>query len=180
MRLIDGTPREIAEFLRLTGSEEDTDAGAPAEAVLDAPDESVNQPDGELDWTEITDMVRGRARSGEVAERVLDFLHGAVALGSVEIGPGESERTRDGRTDYIMVRDAGIRRFGAVAYVNAVNGGLTLRLTHEDVADFDEPRISFREVRAGHQYVVNCPLRDKEAVHVALRLVQVALTKVRK
>jgi hypothetical protein len=177
MRLIDGTPQEIAEFLRLTTLEEDADAGAPAEAELDAP---VGGPGGELDWAQISDLVRGRARSAEIAKRVLGFLRGAVALGNVEIGPGESERTRDGRTDYVMVRDAGIRRFGAVAYVNAINGGLTLRLTREDVADLDEPRMSFREVRPGHQYVVNCPLHDDEAVQAALRLGQVALAKVRR
>ncbi|MFE7777727.1 hypothetical protein ACFU5O_28275 [Streptomyces sp. NPDC057445] len=176
MRLIEGTPQEIAEFLRLTAPEDDADAGAPVEAELDAP---VSGLGGELDWAQITDLVRGRARSAEIAKRVLGFLEGAVALGNVEIGPGESERTRDGRTDYIMVRDAGVRRFGAVAYVKATNGGLTLRLTREDVADLDEP-VSFRGVRAGHQYVVNCPLRDEEAVQAALRLVQVALTKVRR
>ncbi|MET9878890.1 hypothetical protein ABZZ36_30290 [Actinacidiphila glaucinigra] len=177
MRLIDGTPQEIAEFLRLTAPEDDADAGAPAEAELDAP---VGGLAGELDWAQITDLVRGRARSAEIARRVLDFVKGAVALGDVEIGPGESERTRDGRTDYIMVRDAGVRRFGAVAYVKATNGGLTLRLTREDVAGLDEPRIGFRAVRPGHQYVVNCPLRDDEAVQAALRLVRVALAKVRR
>ncbi|UWW96406.1 hypothetical protein GO605_35980 [Streptomyces murinus] len=78
-----------------------------------------------------------------------------------------------------MVRDAGIRRFGAVAYVKATNGGLTLRLTREDVVDVDDRAISFRNVRAGHQYVVNCPLRDEAAVQVALTLVQLALAKVR-
>ncbi|MEU6655722.1 hypothetical protein ABZ904_41760 [Streptomyces sp. NPDC046900] len=134
---------------------------------------------GDLDWAQIKDLVRGRARSAEVAKRVVDFLQGAVALGNVEIGPGESERTRDGRTDYSMVRDAGVRRFGAVAYVKATNGGLTLRLTREDVEDLDEPRISFRQVRPGHQYVVNCPLRDDQWVQAALRLVEVVLRKVR-
>ncbi|MFF3467620.1 hypothetical protein [Streptomyces sp. NPDC002619] len=176
MRLIDGTPQEIAEFLRLTTPEDDADTGAPAEAELDAP---VSGLGGDLDWAQIKDLVRGRARSAEIANRVLDFLQRAVALGNVEIGPGESERTRDGRTDYIMVRDAGVRRFGAVAYVKATNGGLTLRLTREDVEDLDEPRISFRQVRPGHQYVVNCPLRDDQSVQAALRLVEVALRKVR-
>ncbi|MEU6198071.1 hypothetical protein [Streptomyces sp. NPDC047061] len=176
MRLIDGTPQEIAEFLRLTQSEEDPDAGAPGD--ID-PDPSGESAGGLLDWAQIAELVNGRARSAEIATRVLDFLRGAVALGNVEIGPGESERTRDGRTDYVMVRDAGVRRFGAVAYVKATNGGLTLRLTREDVADVSDPAISFRNVRAGHQYVVNCPLRNDAAVQVALRLVQLALGKVR-
>ncbi|MFC7867909.1 hypothetical protein ACFU5B_29345 [Streptomyces murinus] len=176
MRLIDGTPQEIAEFLRLTQGEEDPDAGAPGDVDADASGESAG---GALDWTQIAELVSGRARSPEIATRVLDFLRGAVALGGVEIGPGESERTHDGRTDYVMVRDAGVRRFGAVAYVKATNGGLTLRLTREDVVDVDDRAISFRNVRAGHQYVVNCPLRDEAAVQVALTLVQLALAKVR-
>lgn len=175
MRLIDGTPQEIAEFLRLTEGEDDSDAGAPSGIDPDAPSDSSG---GALDWPQIRELVNGRARSPEIAKRVLDFLRGAEALGNVEIGPGESERTRDGRTDYVMVRDAGVRRYGAVAYVKATNGGLTLRLTRDDVANVTDP-ISFRNVRAGHQYVVNCPLRDDAAVQTALRLVQLALAKVR-
>jgi hypothetical protein len=178
MRLIEGTPQEIAEFLRLTEGEDDTDTGAPSDVDADASGEG-GSGGGALDWAQIAELVNGRARSPEIAKRVLDFLRGAVELGDVEIGPGESERTRDGRTDYVMVRDAGVRRFGAVAYVKATNGGLTLRLTREDVADVIEPHISFRNVRAGHQYVVNCPLRNDSAVPVALRLVQLALAKVR-
>ncbi|MEU9584046.1 hypothetical protein [Streptomyces werraensis] len=172
MRLLEGTPQEIAEFLRLTGTDEDHDSGAPAEVAADAPVDA-------LEWAQITDLVNGRARSSEIAKRVLDFLRGVVDLGNVEIGPGESERTHDGRTDYVMVHDAGIRRFGAVAYVKPRNGGLTLRLTKEDVADLNEPNVSYRDVRPGHQYVVNCPLRDDESVKTAVRLVQLALKKVR-
>ncbi|MFD8614475.1 hypothetical protein [Streptomyces sp. NPDC059631] len=177
MRLIDGTPHEIAEFLRLTEGPEDPDTGAPAD--ID-PDTSGGGAGAALDWSQISELVNGRARTPEIAARVLGFLRGAVAIGGVEIGPGESERTRDGRTDYVMVRDAGVRRFGAVAYVKATNGGLTLRLTREDVADFGEPVISFRNVRDGHQYVVNCPLKDDATVEAALRLVQLALAKVRR
>jgi hypothetical protein len=172
MRLLEGTPQEIAEFLRLTGADEDNDSGAPVEVAVDTPIDA-------LEWAQITDLVHGRARSAETANRVLDFLRGVVELGNVEIGPGESERTQDGRTDYVMVHDAGIRRFGAGAYVKPRNGGLTLRLTKEDVAELTEPHVSYRDVRPGHQYVVNCPLRDDEAVKTALRLVQLALAKVR-
>ncbi len=45
--------------------------------------------------------------------------------------------TKDGLTDYLMIRDDGVRRYGAVAYVKPANGELTLRLTKEDVADVD-------------------------------------------
>ncbi|WP_446033998.1 hypothetical protein [Streptomyces olivaceus] len=173
MRLIDGTPQEIAEFLRLTGTDEDSDSGAPVEVATDTTVDA-------LEWTQISDLVNGRARSADVAKRVLDFLRGVVDLGDVEIGPGTSERTPDGLTDYVMVHDAGIRRYGAVAYVKPRNGGLTLRLTKEDVADLNESHVSYRDVRPGHQYVVNYPLRDDDSVKAALKLVQLALTKVRK
>ncbi|MFD0328316.1 hypothetical protein ACFQZC_08890 [Streptacidiphilus monticola] len=123
--------------------------------------------------------MQGRARSNDIARRVTSFLRGALELGDVEIGPGASERTTDGLTDYVMVHDAGVRRFGAVAYVQAKNGGLTLRLTRQDVSGMNVSGIQFRDVRPGHQYVVNCQLRDDESVATALKLVSTALAKVR-
>ncbi|PZT72940.1 hypothetical protein DNK56_03890 [Streptomyces sp. AC1-42W] len=78
-----------------------------------------------------------------------------------------------------MIRDDGVRRYGAAAYVKPANGGLTLRLTKEDVADADPVRIKLRDVRPGHQYVVNCPLRDTETVRFAVDLTIRALRKVR-
>lgn len=132
-----------------------------------------------MTWSEIDQLVRDRGRDPETINRVLEFLRRAVELEGVEIGPGTSERTKDGRSDYIMVRDAGKRRFGAVVYVKATNGGLTLRLTKEDIADLDDGNVKLRDVRAGHQYVVNCPLHSEEAIDRALELTEIALKKVR-
>lgn len=171
MRIIEGTPQEIVEYLRLTGGEEPVAGRDELEAV---------EPTGGMPWSGIEQLVRDRARSEEIAGRVLAYLQGALALGGVEIEPGSSERTKDGLSDYVMVRDDGVRRFGAVVYVKAINGGLTLRLTREDVADLADARIQFRDVRAGHQYVVNCPLRDEGMIDLALQLTKRALRKVRK
>ncbi|MFB8209250.1 hypothetical protein [Streptomyces sp. NPDC056010] len=79
-----------------------------------------------------------------------------------------------------MIRDDGVRRYGAVAHVKPANGGLTLRLTKEDVADVDPVHVKLRDVRPGHQYVVNCPLRDAETVRFAVDLTIRALRKVRR
>jgi hypothetical protein len=181
MRIIEGTPREIAEYLQLTGQGRDGAAGVEAVVAEETVVESVHV-ETDIAWPDIERLVHDRARTTSIATRVLDYLRSAVALGDVEIGPGVSERTHDGLTDYIMVRDAGPKpqRYGAVVYVKATNGGLTLRLTEEDVTDLDDdPHIGFRDVRDGHQYVVNCPLRSDSAMKLALSLTERALAKVR-
>jgi hypothetical protein len=79
-----------------------------------------------------------------------------------------------------MVRNAGKQLYGAVAHVKATNGGLTLRLTREDVADLhDRDHIQPRQVKSGQKYAINCPLRDQEALQLAVELTRRALTKVR-
>ena len=79
----------------------------------------------------------------------------------------------------LMVRDAGARRFGAVAYVRPANSGLTLRLRADDVADIDSDRIHLREVKKTQKYAVNCPLHDAAAVDLAVQLTERALKLVR-
>ncbi|GLW73750.1 hypothetical protein Kpho02_60480 [Kitasatospora phosalacinea] len=172
MRLLQGTPEEIAAFLKLMGEETEPFEEAVAGAAADAAAEPTT-------WAGIEALVRGRARTEEIAERVLAYLKGVLEIGGVEIEAGTSERTRDGLSNYVMVRDAGKRRYGAVAYVNAINAGLTLRLTPHDVADTDDPRIELRDVKDGHKYAVNCPLRDEETIDLALQLTRRALAKVR-
>ncbi|MFG2910886.1 hypothetical protein ACGF13_38300 [Kitasatospora sp. NPDC048286] len=168
MKYLEGTPEEIAQFLQLMGEEPQGDVG---EAAAEMPGEVAG-------LAGIEALVRGRARSQEIADRVLAYLSRVRGLG-VEIESGTSERTKDGLSNYVMVRDAGKRRFGAVAYVNAINAGLTVRLTPEDVDDLDDPRIELRDVKSGHKYVVNCPLRDDETIDLALQLTSRALEKVR-
>ncbi|MGW7701992.1 hypothetical protein ACWGKU_26560 [Kitasatospora sp. NPDC054768] len=172
MRLLEGTPEEISRFLLLMRETVAEDFDMAAEVAAEVPTEVTTWPGTEA-------LVQGRARTGEIAGRVLAYLTGARELGGVEVEAGTSERTKDGLSNYVMVRDAGKRRFGAVAYVNAINAGLTLRLTPQDVADIDDPRVELREVKDGHKYAVNCPLRDEETIDLALQLTARALDKVR-
>ncbi|WP_329153253.1 hypothetical protein OIU91_35580 [Streptomyces sp. NBC_01456] len=178
MRYFDGTPAEIAEFLRLTGTAEhdaqEPDVFAAEEADVGTVAQS---PDGPQ-WLEIERHVNGRGRDADTTRRVLGYLRQVLDL-NVEIATGTSIRTKDGLTDYVMVRDAGKRRFGAVTYVGATNGGLTLRLTENDVADVVDHHIGIRDVRPDHKYVVTCPLKDDEAIALALKLTERALAKVR-
>ncbi|MGY3681954.1 hypothetical protein [Streptomyces sp. TE33382] len=164
MRVLEGTPEEIAAFLRLTrevSGEETADVLASSTG---------------MSGMEVALFIDGRGRTAEGKERVKRYLD---QLGDVEIVTGQSARTKDGQTDYLMVRDNGKRRFGAVAYVKPANSGLTLRLTRDDVADIATECIHFRDVKDGHQYVVNCPLTSDEAVNWAVQLTQRALEKVR-
>ncbi|WP_326737067.1 hypothetical protein [Streptomyces sp. NBC_01022] len=168
VQVLTGTPAEIAEFLRLTeGDKTDSEAD---DLVVSG---NAMSPGA------VATFVEERGRGADTNARVLDYLERVRALGSVEIVTGTSARTKDGLTDYLMIRDDGIRRYGAVAYVKPANGGLTLRLTKDDVADVDPVRIKLRDVRPGHQYVVNCPLRDVETVRFAVELTIRALDKVR-
>jgi hypothetical protein len=168
VQVLTGTPAEIAEFLQLTESDK---------ADNETPDPVVSG--NAMSSAEVNVFVEERGRSADTNARVLDYLKRVRALGSVEIVTGTSSRTKDGLTDYLMIRDDGVRRYGAVAYVKPANGGLTLRLTKEDVADVDPARIKLRDVRPGHQYVVNCPLRDADTVRFAVDLTIRALRKVR-
>lgn len=186
MRIIEGTVQEIVEYQRRIGSlPSDAEAGAdeePAEGGVDVP---VVKKAGEGDdaeaWYEIEQHVYTRARSASTKGLVMDYLERVRELGTIaEIG--ESQRTHDGLTNYIMVRDDGPRRFGAVAYVKPANGGLTLRLKAdevEDVLDEDNNIVRLRQTREGHQYAVNCPLRGAESVSMAVELTKRALEKVR-
>jgi hypothetical protein len=109
---------------------------------------------------------------------VLKFIYRSADLGTI-VESGASERSKDGLTDYLMVRDDGPRRFGAVAYVKPSNGGLTLRLRPEDVNDITNERIKPRDVAASQKYAINCPLVDEAAIDLAIELTQRALELVR-
>jgi hypothetical protein len=139
----------------------------------------VTDAEDEEGWFSIQQFIDARARDAQTTRRVLEYLNRAWDLG-VTIEVGMSERTKDGATDYLMVRDSGPRRFGAVAYVHPASGRLTLRLQPQDVSDLEDSHIKARNVRAGHQYVILCPLVDDEAVQVAIELTRRALDKVRK
>jgi hypothetical protein len=180
MRIIEGTVDEVVEYQRRMGKGADSvaDNDVP-EDVGARPGESVADPEDEEGWFSVQQFIYSRARDARTTRRVLDYLNRAWDL-DVVIEVGESERSKDGATDYLMVRDSGPRRFGAVAYVHPASGRMTLRLQPQDVSDLESPHIKARNVRPGHQYVILCPLVDDEAVPVAIELTKRALDKVRK
>ena len=66
-----------------------------------------------------------------------------------------------------------------MAYVNAKNGGLTLRLTRDDMADVSD-RVKLRHLDPRNVHQVNCPVTTPEAIDLAVKLTQRALDKVRR
>ena len=180
MRIIEGTVDEVTEYQRRVGREAPSlhEDDLPSDPGT-RPGESVTDPEDEEGWFAVQQFIYSRARDARTTKRVLDYLNRAWEL-DVTIEVGESERSRDGATDYLMVRDSGPRRFGAVAYVHPASGRLTLRLQPQDVAGLQDFHIKERNVRPGHQYAILCPLADDEAVQVAIELTKRALDKVRK
>jgi hypothetical protein len=185
MRVIEGTVEEIVEYQRRSGAlSGEVDAGVdeePSEGGVDIPvAKKVGEGDDAEAWYEIEQHVYTRARTAKSKALVMDYLERVRELGTmVEIG--ESQKTHDGLTNYLMVRDEGPRRFGAVAYVKPAIGGLTLRLRADEVDDVlgDGDLVKLRQTREGHQYAVNCPLRSAESVAMAVKLTERALEKVR-
>ncbi|MEU4396623.1 hypothetical protein [Kribbella sp. NPDC023855] len=184
VRIIEGTVDEVVEYERRIRGEGEATVVSATDVLPDGNDPQPARAAGGGNWAGEDDFffkqfIYTRAAEGPVAERILDFLQRVVELGTV-VEAGESQRSKDGLTDYLMVRDAGPRRFGAVVYVRPSNGGLTVRLRPEDVEDLDDERIKFRDVVESQKYAVNCPLIDDKAVDVALLLTERALQLVRK
>lgn len=180
MRIIEGTVDEIIEYQKRTNqipSTDDDETAAPDKEAPPTRSTSALDSDDD-DAFYIKQFVYGRAKDGATANRVISFLNRVLELKTL-ISIGESERTNDGYTDYIMVRDDGPKKFGAVVYVKPGNGGLTLRLRPEEVSDIDDSRIKFRNVATTQKYAVNCPLNDDDAVDLAVTLTERALEKVR-
>lgn len=183
MRIIEGTVEEIVEYEARVGQ---TGAAAAAGGHEGDPADEPTPPAARATsptWDEedaffIRQFVYNRAATGSSAGRIMQYLEAAADLGTV-IEAGQSERTRDGLTDYLMVRDDGPRRFGAIAYVKPKNGGLTVRLRPEHIEDLSDDRIKFRDVVSTQKYAINCPLVDDEAVDLAVELTRRALKLVR-
>jgi hypothetical protein len=189
MKIIEGTVQEIVDYQKLTGTAPETGSGTAAgtdNAALPedsgseaAPTRSVSQFSGEdEDSSFVRQFVYTRATSAGACRRVLDFLERVLDLGTY-IEVGTSQNTKDGYNNYLMIRDEGKQKFGAVVYVKPHNSGLTVRLRPDDVADLDDDHIREREVVSTQQYAINCPLVDDAAVDVALELTKRALAKVR-
>jgi hypothetical protein len=178
--IIEGSPEELAEYEARTGL-----IGLP-HAVADASDEDEPLPADDQasagpvsDVAEISSFIAARARTQAVGEQVAAYTRGVLGLGGTEVAFGTSKASKDGRADYLLVYDSGPRHYGAVAYVNAKNAGLTLRLTKDDVADIDDPGLKTRDVQDRNGYQVNCPVKTSEAIELAVKLTQRALDKVR-
>ncbi|GAB3077700.1 hypothetical protein [Pedococcus soli] len=188
MKIIEGTVQEIVEYQKLTASTSEAAEGGAVggnDAVPEdtgnetVPARSVSQFSGEdEDSYFVRQFVYTRATSAASCRRVLDYLERVLDLGTY-IEVGTSQNSKDGYNNYLMIRDDGKQRFGAVAYVKPHNSGLTIRLRPEDVEDLDDAHIREREVVATQQYALNCPLVDDAAVETALELTKRALVKVR-
>ena len=183
MKIIEGTVEEIIEYQARLGQ---LGSSVATDAVDSDPIDEPSPPTARATtphWDEedaffIQQFVYNRATNGAVSTRVMRYLEAVAAMGTV-IEAGQSERTRDGMTDYLMVRDDGPRRFGAIAYVKPKNSGLTLRLQPKHVEDLDDDHIQFRDVVATQRYAINCPLTDDAAVDLAIELTRRALELVR-
>lgn len=183
MRIIEGSVEEIVKYQQLTEASTEggvltADVGGVPEAGNEsAPARSVRTLEGD-DGAYIREYVAARAMTEQGRDRVLHFLERVLKLGT-SIEPGTSQNTDDGLGPYLMIRDDGLQRYGAVVYVKPHNLGLTARLRPEDVEDLSDAHIRPRDVVATQQYAVNCPLTDDAAVEIALTLTERALTKVR-
>jgi hypothetical protein len=175
--IIEGSPEELAEYEARTGLIGLSRAPAEVSEV----DEPLPMDDqGPVsDVAEISSFITARARTHGVGEQVVAYVRGVLSLGGTEVAFGTSKVNKDGRADYLLVYDSGPRHYGAVAYVNAKNAGLTLRLTKEDVADVADPGVKSRDVQERNGYQVNCPVKTPAAVELAVKLTQRALDKVR-
>jgi hypothetical protein len=180
--IIEGSPEELAEYEAQTGviGQSHTLASAPEdEDPLPAGDGlTIGQADFENEMM-LRSFIFSRARTPVIGGHVETYIRRALDLGGTEIEIGTSQSSRDGHADYLLVYNAGPRRYGAVAYVNAKNAGLTLRLTKEDVADTASPGIKFRDVQSGNGYQINCPVTSPDAIDLAIKLTQQALDKIR-
>ncbi|MFB7739941.1 hypothetical protein ACFC08_37595 [Streptomyces sp. NPDC056112] len=187
-RVIDGTPQEIVEYERLTGgisqavsavdaapsSEETTETAADGETTMFRG----SAPLAPADHVALMKFIYGRAgKNDERTVRTERFVMQLLEEEDVVVALGRSSKTSDGLADYLMIRDNGLQRYGAVAYLRPSNGGLTVRLGPDDLEHLerkDNPRLQYRNVTPSDPYKINCPLADEEAFDPALDLGRVS------
>ncbi len=182
--IIEGSPEELADYEARVGA---IGSARAITAIPDPSEEAVPVGDGQLvggtdseDKLTRRSFIYGRARKPIIAGYVESYIDRVLDLGEAEVEIGTSKASKDGRADYMLIYPPRPRWYGAVSYVNAKNGGLTLRLTRDDVADVDtDPRIRQRNVQPGNEYQINCPLASAAAIDLAVKLTQRALAKVR-
>lgn len=180
MRIIEGNVNEIVEYQRRMGTLADTEEKSEVpEPDGNEPPAAVSAEDGLAgdDGFYIQQHVFTRATSPAMARRVLRFIDELPEGTAVEIG--SSERTSDGWSNYLMVRDDGSQKYGAVVYVLPHSGRLTFRLRPQDVTDFDNADIVERSVVATQKYAIRYMLTDDSKLEAARSLTERALKIVR-
>src|SRR5215213_768358 len=108
MKIIEGTVDEIVEYQSRMGNEQAQGSQASAESVPAGDEPPAARSATGANWDEEADFfirqfVYGRATNGAAANRVMRYLNEVATLVTV-IEVGASERTKDGYTDYLMVR----------------------------------------------------------------------------
>lgn len=173
-----GTLPSDAFIEELRSTLDDIPTGGEGEAGVGGDDVRVALDSDSDEAFRILKHIYGRGNTGPTTFRVREFLRRVEGLGTT-MAIGRNKRTHDGKSDYVMVRAAGKRMFGAVAYVWPYSGLLTVRLRPEDVADLASDKIVKRVVRPSDAYGINCPLVDEAATDVAVELTKRALEKIR-
>lgn len=188
MRIIEGSPEEIVEYERLVGGKAATEDHLASPGEVTEPLRETAAPDGSAslapeDHVALMQFIYGRAGKNDVRTYLTErFVMRLLDEDDIVMAFGRSSKTFDGLADYLMIRDAGPQRYGAVAYLRPSNGGITVRLTPEDIerlGEKDNPRIQYRSVAPSDPYKINCPLADEDAFDLALTLVRAALEIVR-
>jgi hypothetical protein len=176
--IIEGSPEELAEYEAQTGVIGQVHAASAPDPLPAGDGQAIGEADFENEMM-LRSFIFSRARTPVIGGQVETYIRRVLDLGGTEVEIGTSQGSKDGRADYLLVYNAGPRRYGAVAYVNAKNAGLTLRLTKEDVADVTSRGIKFRDVQSGNGYQINCPVATPDAIDLAIGLTQQALDKIR-
>ncbi|MGV9761665.1 hypothetical protein ACWDUC_38500 [Streptomyces tricolor] len=194
MRIIDGTPQEIVEYERLAGLTAQSppcpdalpshDGGVETEGADETATLSGAAPLPAADHVALMKFIYGRAgRNHDRTVQTERFIKRLLEQEKVVVAFGRSSKTIDGLADYLMIRDQGPQRYGAVAYLRPSNGGLTVRLSPEDLErlglNAQDTRIQPRSVAPSDPYKINCPLQDHDAADLAFTLVRAALEIVR-
>ncbi|MFD3328480.1 hypothetical protein [Streptomyces sp. NPDC058701] len=191
MRVIEGTPQEIVSYERLTGAVAEAVPGENSAALPDdeaEPARETTKPEGSVslepeDHVALMKFIYGRAGKNDLRAYLTErFIMRLLDEEDVVVAFGRSSKTFDGLADYLMIRDNGPQRYGAVAYLRPSNGGMSVRLGLDDLEKLGEKNnvhIQYRNVAPADPYKINCPLADEAALELALRLIRAALTIVR-
>ncbi|MGY5052397.1 hypothetical protein ACWDE0_43765 [Streptomyces sp. 900105755] len=190
MRIVEGSPQELVEYERLNGiaaqTPDEDGAAAPEEDAEPVRETAAREGTASLapeDHVALMKFIYGRAGKNDQRTVLTErFVMQLLDEEDVVVAFGNSSKTHDGLADYLMIRDDGPQRYGAVAYLRPSNGGMTVRLGPDDISDLseeDRAPIQYRNVAPSDPYKINCPLANQDAYDLALRLVRTALKIVR-